>query len=165
MRPIHHLHSPGGRLRESLQWRSQSCQFKETMSEVREGRTADVTVDDGRREASSAISGSIRSPSLPTKSALFSWPLTHFLPLYSLATMSPELFVPDYSIGRGQGSRIFYATFLFFPKDLSQQSLFVIRRHLFLTEHLPCIKQFFNTFHKLLINSGKISWKSWASSA
>ncbi len=62
------------------------------------------------------------------------WPLTLFLSLYSLADMSPELFVPDSSIRRGQGSRIFYATFLFFsPKDLSQQSLFVIRRHLFLT--------------------------------
>ncbi len=162
MHPIQRLHSPGGTRRESLQWRSQGCQFKETMSEVREGRTANVTVDDGRREASSAISGSVRSPSLLTKSALFSWPLTHFLSLYSLANMSPDLFVPDYSIGRGQGSRIFYATFLFFQKIyLSRlQSLFVIRRHLFLTELFPCIKQFFNTFHKLLTNLGKISWKS-----
>ncbi len=53
-----------------------------------------------------------------------SWPLTLFLSLYSLANMSPELFVPDSSIRRGQGSRIFYATFLFFQKIyLSRVSL------------------------------------------
>ncbi len=60
MRPIQDLHSPRGRLRGSLRWRSQGCEFKEAMAEVQEGRTADVTGDGGRRRASSAISGSVR---------------------------------------------------------------------------------------------------------